>query len=359
MVRQTELLNKRPYNDEFTLRFRGTGAPGAATRSGPILIEAATSAARWNVRYDMDLNSETGAVVAKMRAQAWQKTGMDVKGEFSFHTRHPSSAVNPYEVTPLRVDLRKPQPQPVARVDRDFTMAMAPARAAAPKRERAVDSLYEFSNETPAPVVNLTPVNIAVKGAGELKGDGTQEDIALGTFQLQSDVLLVSIPEQNSETWIIASMDHSSSSTSPATPLLPGPADLSVDGAVSGKTNIPAIGLQEQIPFGMASRVTSRKSPLVSKTGTSWIGKGILEDGYTLAITNGMETAQTVLVKDRIPIPVNEKIQIEVKKIEPAPTERDPENRLTWKIDVQPGETRQIVVEFTLRYPGDETLEYR
>jgi hypothetical protein len=209
-----------------------------------------------------------------------------------------------------------------------------------------------------APIVNLTPTDIAVKGMGELKGDGTQKDIELGIFQLQSDVLLVSIPEQNSETWIVASIDHSPSSLSSSTPLLPGPADLAVDGAGSGKTNIPAFGLQDQIPFGMASRLTSRKEPFVSKTGTSWIGKGVLEDGYTLAITNVTATAQEVLVKDRIPIPVNEKIQIEVKKIEPAPVERDSENRLTWKINVQPGETQRIVVEFTLRYPNDENLQY-
>ncbi|MDR2137354.1 MAG: DUF4139 domain-containing protein [Synergistaceae bacterium] len=334
---ENELEVKRPYNDESILRVRG-----AAAASGPILFEAYTPAARWTVRYNMDLNGKTGMVAAKMRAQAWQKTGLDVNGEFSFHTRHPSFAVVPYNVAPLRVDLMQARPE---------------ARAASDMFKEDVSYSPGFHDALPSPspepVMDLTPVDIAVRGTGELKGDGTQEDIALGNFQLRSDVLLVSVPEQNSETWIVASMDSYSPS---AMPLLPGPADLAVDGASSGKTDIPAFGLQGQIPFGMASRLTSRKEPLVSKTGTSWTGKGVLEDGYTLVIANGMDTAREVLVRDRIPLSVNEKIQLEVKKIEPAPVERDPENRLTWKLLVQPGETKRIVVEFTLRYPGDEAL---
>ncbi|MDR1378260.1 MAG: DUF4139 domain-containing protein [Synergistaceae bacterium] len=345
---QAEREGKRPYNDESILRVCGT-----AVKPAPILVEAYTSAARWNARYDMDLSSETGDIVAKMRAQVWQKTGLNIEGEFSFHTRHPSSTVPLYELGPLRVNLRRQPPKPLVKNDR-ASMAMMESGEA--NMFKALDAKPVSPMEVP--VMNLTPADITVKGIGEIKGDGTREDIALGVFQMKSDVLLVSIPEQNSETWIVASMDHSSSSLSSTIPLLPGPADLTVNGAGSGKTNIPAFGLQEQIPFGMASRLTSRKEPFVSKTGTTWIGKGVLEDGYTLIVTNGTETAWEVLVKDRIPIPVNEKIQLEVKKIAPTPAERDPENRLTWKIDLQPGETKRIVVEFTLHYPSDETLEY-
>ena len=58
-------------------------------------------------------------------------------------------------------------------------------------------------------------------------------------------------------------------------------------------------------------------------------------------------------------IPVDEKIKLEVKRIDPEPTERDAENRLTWKFSLKPGETRKIVVEYTLTYPSGETLEYR
>ena len=72
-----------------------------------------------------------------------------------------------------------------------------------------------------------------------------------------------------------------------------------------------------------------------------------------------MDSEQEVTVRDRLPIPVDEKIKLEVLKIDPEPTERDAENRLSWKLSVKPGEIRKIVVEYTLSYPSGETLEYR
>ena len=225
-------------------------------------------------------------------------------------------------------------------------MAYAPAPA-----PRLTESNQEFAMK---PDVISTLADVSVKGSGDLKGDGTPEDVELGRFTLESAPLLISIPEQNREAWIVASMDAVPES------LLPGAAELAVDGAVTGRSNIPDFGAgQMSLPFGMSARLTSKKTPLISKTGSSWLGKGILENGYTLEITNGMETEREVLVKDRVPTPINDKITLEVTKIDPAPAEHDAENRLTWKIRVKPGETTKIVVEYRLRYPSDDELEYR
>lgn len=38
---------------------------------------------------------------------------------------------------------------------------------------------------------------------------------------------------------------------------------------------------------------------------------------------------------------------------------RDRDNRMTWKLSLKPGETKKIQVEYTLRHPGEESLEYR
>ena len=79
--------------------------------------------------------------------------------------------------------------------------------------------------------------------------------------------LLVLIPEQRSTGWIVASMDAIT------TPLMPGRAELRVDGRPSGSTQIPEYGLgQSRLPFGSASRLSAKKTPLVESTGSSWLG---------------------------------------------------------------------------------------
>jgi uncharacterized protein (TIGR02231 family) len=332
---RTEYERKTPHGAESAVRIQGTAPEGE-----PLVFEALTYSAGWAVRYNMSLDTATGDIDVAMGARAWQRTGLDAAGEFSFHTRMPSFAITPPQVHPLVLDL-----QPEGETASNF-------RAKADFAQAPLNQLMEeplFSS----PKASVTLADVSVRGRGDLKGDGTPEDVALGKLTLKSVPVLVSIPEQSREAWIVASMD------SIPEPLLPGHAELAVDGAATGQTSIPEYGMgQTYLPFGMASRLTSKKNRLVGKTGSSWLGKGILEDGYTLEITSGMETEREVTVKDRLPLPANDKITLEVTKIDPTPIEQDKENRLTWKISVKPGETKKIVVEYTLRYPGEETLRY-
>jgi uncharacterized protein (TIGR02231 family) len=338
-VLRAEYNRKTPHSAESVLRIQGVFTAAAEE---PLLFEAMTYSAGWFVRYDMNLDSATGSINAVMGARAWQKTGLDVAGEFSFHTRQPSFAIAPPKVSPLTIDLQATADTVLRSMGKIASVAQAPLNA-----------VMEIEPLPPSPHVSATLADVSVRGRADLKGDGTPEDVGLGSFTLKSSPILVSIPEQNREAWIVASMD------SIPEPLLPGQAELAVDGAATGKSAIPEYGMgQTYLPFGMASRLTSKKNRLVGKTGSSWLGTGVLEDGYTLEITSGMEIEREVTVKDRLPLPANDKIVLEVTKIDPAPMERDKENRLTWKITVKPGETKRIVVEYTLRYPKEETLTY-
>jgi uncharacterized protein (TIGR02231 family) len=341
---RSELERKRPRNETQVVSVSGT-----AITADPILFEAYTSAAGWNVRYDMNLDSGTGVITAKMQARAWQQTGLNLKGEFFFHSRHPSPSIDPPEVSPMPVGL-------LVRPRSGQGYPGAPGMGSL-KRTSAADDLdleaIPPAPTAPTPSMTATLTNVSVKGTGSLKSDGTPEDVMLGRFELTSTPLLSAIPERIREAWIVASLDAI------PMPLLPGAADLAVDGMGSGRISIPAFGLQDTLSFGMAPRVTATKERLIGKSGTSWFGKGVFEDGYTLEIVSNMETEREVTVKDRIPLPVDERVQLEIKGINPAPVERDKDNKLTWKLSLKPGETRKIVVEYSLRYPSDEVLDYR
>ena len=322
---------------------------GASATKQPLLFEAFTPYAGWAVFHDMNLDSTTGLIDVKTRARAWQRTGIDAAGEFTFHTRQPSFSIVPPEVRPLTVDLQAPVPP------------QAPVASARFRSQKAYEYAEEASvanmSHAPFPVeprVTSTLADVSVKGKGELTGDGKLGDVELGKFEMRSVPVLVSIPEQNREAWIVASLDSMPEA------LLPGTAELAVDGEKTGNSRVGQHdGEPLRLPFGMASRLTTKKTPFIRKTGSSWLGKGILEDGYTLEITNGMQAERTLTVRDRVPVSVNDKISLEVTKIEPIPTERDKDNRLAWEMTVKPGETRKIVVEYKLSYPGDEKLEYR
>ena len=161
------------------------------------------------------------------------------------------------------------------------------------------------------------------------------------------------IPEQRNNAWIIASMDESNEK------LIPAQAELRVDGHVSGNIQLGEYGeSQKNIPFGYAEQITVKKEALIGKTGVSWFS-GVSTNGYKLEITNGTKTEKVITVRDRLPIPTDDKNKLEVKRIEPKESKRDPENRLTWKITVPAGATVPIIVDYSLSYPSGEELQYK
>ena len=352
---EAELESRRPQQSDQIVQ-----VSGRANAREPLLFEARTNAARWGLRYVMDLNSATGAIDVHLFASAAQGTGLDYSGDLTFHSRQPEDSVSPPVLDPLRVALRPKHSMPVREVSALNYAASAP-RALSKEMLDGASSVMNEQDEGAVefgaglPVIESTLSNVTVRGQGTLDGDGSPSDVALGALSLESTPLLVLIPEQRSVGWIVASMDALT------TPLMPGRAELRVDGRPSGYTDVPEYGLaQTRLPFGSASRLSAKKTPLVESRGSSWLGgSGIFKGGYTLEVSSSMETDQEVTVRDRLPIPVDEKIKLEVTKIEPAPMERDAENRLSWKVSLKPGETRKITVEYTLTYPSGDTLEYR
>ncbi|MDR1137335.1 MAG: DUF4139 domain-containing protein [Synergistaceae bacterium] len=347
---------RQEYEDVKARLEREKGAvPGKAVRvsgatDGPSVLtfEAFTGMAGWNVVYEMNMDSEKGAVNAKMNAAAWQHTGLGVEGEFTFNTRQPSYSIFPPEVSPLTVGLRQDSSTVSYRMAAPGVSAVVPGYTFAVDK---ADALSEYAPPTPNAISTLA--NVSVTGQGKIDGDGSGVRVKLGDFELECAPLLVSIPEQNSESWIVASIDVIPES------FLPGSAELSVDNSSTGSTSIGESAASAKIPFGMASRVRSKKEPYIRETGSSWIGTGTLNDGYIIEVTNGMDSEREVTVMDRVPFPTIDKVTVDVKKIEPEPYERDKDNRLTWKIILKPGETKKITVEYAIKYPGGETLEYR
>ena len=342
---RARLERKKGSSPETVINVRGT-TDGPAS----LVFEAFTPSAGWNVVYEMNLDSASGSVGAKMNAVAWQHTGVDVDAEVMFNTRAPVNAVMPPDIRPLTVGLiqndtnamssrmREPMPMPMIAADNVYM-------------EMAEDRISEKQKPVPRAISTLS--NVSVTGRGKIEGDGSEVRVKLGEFDLKCAPLIISIPEQSREAWIVASIDVIPES------FLPGAAELSVDNAATGRTQIAESVASARIPFGMASRVIAKKKPYIKETGSSWIGTGILNDGYTLEVTNGMETEQEVTVMDRLPLPTVDKVTLEVKKIEPKQDERDKENKLSWKIKLQPGETKKITVEYAIKYPGDATLSYQ
>ena len=311
--------------------------------SGDFLVEAFTRYAEWAPVYRMNLSTSSGDIAAALFARARQRTGLLIEGTVHFHTSMPSVSVSPPELRPLVADLA-----PKQKDTRRFTMddalpMMAPMVQSPPPAEPA-----------PRPIIQ-TLTDLSTRAEGMLTGDNTPADFNLGAFTLKSETSIVSVPSLSEQAWLVAE------SKALPFPILPGMAELSVDGRSSGKTALAEHGSGSDIliAFGKTPRVKVSKEKLVSKEGSTWTGRGRIEDGYTIEVTNAMPHPVTVTLKDRIPMSSRENISVEILRIEPRPDDHSEQNLLTWKLSLAPGEKRTINAVFRLSYPSDETVILR
>ena len=349
----SEMNSRRPSGESSFLVI--TGRAKSAIR-----IEAATGAASWRPRYTLNLNSDSGDIDVQMFIRASQRTGLDYSGAFTLHTKTPDESISNPDLQPLRVGIKPKQERVMSAAGMKLTRTnrmYESAKMAAPMMpDMMMDELpEEYEPEKKAPAVEESISDRAVRVQGEITGDGQEREfqVELGNVKMSATPIIMLIPEQKDKAWIIASMDEENDR------LIPGTAELRVDGYPSGKIYIQEFGQgQKRVPFGYADQITVKKEALIGKKGVSWFS-GVQTEGYKLEITNGTKSDKLITVRDRLPVPTDEKIKLEVKRIEPKEKSKDPENRYTWEISVPAGKTETIIVDYSLSYPSGEELQYR
>ena len=354
-----ELNSRRPRGENSYIEITGKA-------SNTVEFSAFTNAASWRPKYILNLDTESGNVAVNMFIRASEKTGLDFNGEMTLHTKTPDERITTPTLNPLKVGI-KPKIESVGSLP-NVRYKKTNAMYSSAKMEMAADRMAEMDeyafeedyagaavNAPSAPAVQESLSDRVINISGNLAGDGTEKEFEVsgGKMLLKGELLLMMIPEQRNNAWIIASMDESNEK------LIPAQAELRVDGHVSGNIQLGEYGeSQKKIPFGYAEQITVKKEALIGKTGVSWFS-GVSTNGYKLEITNGTKTEKVITVRDRLPIPTDDKIKLEVKRIEPKEAERDSENRLTWKITVPAGATVPIIVDYSLSYPSGEELQYK
>lgn len=346
----SELNSRSPANEKSYLVISGQA-------NKPVKFEAFTSSATWRPNYILNLNSNTGDIDVKMFIRASQKTGLDYNGQITLHTKTPDERIIIPELKPLKVAI-KPKEENLARVgNARFSRNNSQYKSANMDMSAPMMMMEDTEIEPEimqAPAVKETLSDRIINIQGLMTGDGkdSEFEVIRSALKLESDPVIMLIPEQRNNAWIIAEMDDDNEH------LIPGNAELRVDNTTTGKIFIEEFGQgQKSIPFGYIDQITVKKEALITKKGVSWFS-GVSTNGYKLEITNGTKTEKEIIIRDRLPVPTDEKIKLDIKRIEPKEKEKDNENRLKWELEIPAGETANIIVDYTLSYPSGEELRY-
>ena len=112
------------------------------------------------------------------------------------------------------------------------------------------------------------------------------------------------------------------------------------------------------VSLGRDKRVVVEREQIKSFTTKKRFGSNVKEEfGYLTTIRNTRKEKIVLRLEDQIPISKSSKIETELLEADAA--KADPATgKLSWKMELNPAETKKITLRYSIRYPKDMQVTY-
>ncbi len=308
--------------------------------------------ATWRPLYEARLDSGEDSVRLIQRGEVQQATGEEWPDVvLTLSTARPASATEMPRLEPWFVDVLQRTPRPVA--NEAFQSMRAAPKASA-----------DLAEAPPAPPVLAETLaaefaaQYRVPGRVTIAADSSTKSFTLTERQLTVELSVRATPRLVPEPFLYGA------TTFPGPePLLSGPVAIFRDGAFTGTAGLATTmpGDRMELPFGADDKV--RVDYRLETGGRSTDGifnkRRRMERHYRIEVTSRHSVPIPVTVIDQIPVPQDERIQVELLGDTTAPTRRDPDGRLgilEWTQTFGPGESRIIQLAYAVSVPQDLRL---
>ncbi|HEY8932446.1 MAG TPA: mucoidy inhibitor MuiA family protein, partial [Rariglobus sp.] len=346
-----------------------------------VSLSYALAGASWTPAYDARLRSEKRQVQLDAFGVVRNATGEDWQGvALTLSTARPGLGGAAPEISPWYVDVARPVVYSKAGAS-----SMAFDRAiggvvAAPKAafSNSLMMAGEASASEPEPQVQgllavagvesaATSASFKIATPVSLASDNTPQRVPLGSATFAAELQYQATPKLQETAYLAAYVTNRSE-----LPFLAGALNVFLDDTFVATSRLATTMPGEKFTLNLgADEGIAIKRKIVSRftedTGFTSKGRRTTYD-ILVTVTNNKRTLERVVLKDAAPVPRDEKIT--VKLLAPAEREllkpedaaaqppklgiaRDAEGKLTWRLDLKPGEKRDIPLKFSIEHPAD------
>ena len=367
-----------------------------------VMLGYALSGASWTPAYDARLRSGDRQVQLDAFGLVRNRTGEDWRDvELTLSTARPGLGGAAPEIAPWLVDVpewakgsssgsslfgfsKKPKrPDPSATViGQEGTLSPGAVDgfgvAASGMALSASGLLARSVPEEPQPTVDAnfalaapesaaTSASFRIATPVTLASDNTPQRVPLGATSFAAELSYEAAPKRQEAAYLAAKVKNSGES-----PFLGGSLNAFLDEtfvAVSRlDTTMP--GEAFTLHLGADEGISVRRKVVSRFTEDTGIASRGRRTSYDIVITavNHKRTSERLTVRDVVPVARDEKIVVkllapaerELLKAEDASAQppkagiaRDAEGRLEWRLDLRPGEKRELPLKFSIEHPAD------
>ncbi|MGC4071566.1 MAG: mucoidy inhibitor MuiA family protein [Nibricoccus sp.] len=353
----------------------------AAVNAGTLDLSLAYAVpgASWTPSYDARLRSEERSVEVSYFGTVQQNTGEDWKNvALVLSTARPGLGGAAPELETWVVDVFHPRPAPAG------TAVMTGAGGgdesvvleafSVDKRKRidvsnfkALEGAPSGSDLTAAEFAgatvdsSVTSASFKIAAPATILSDNATQKVAIMTIKLAAKLQYQATPRLQETAFLSAYVTNSTDF-----PLLAGSVNTFLGDSFVATSELKTVMPSEKFELALgADESIAVKRKVVNRfseeTGLTGSGRRVTYE-FLVTLTNNKKTAERVVFKELLPVSRNEKIV--VKLIGPAerdvgtvaaPKEvtREADGRLVWRLDLKPGEKREIALKFSVEHPAD------
>jgi len=345
----------------------------AASRPGSLelTVSYAAPGASWSPAYDARLRTDTRTIELTYYGVIRNGTGEDWKNlALTLSTARPSLGGGAPELAPWIVDISRPVPRQMFRSEDAVTLnafevraksRAAPAAGASSLEAEAAPQVADAELAQASVEAGATSATFRVEAPVSLPSDRSTQKVAITTINCPATLRYDTTPKLIEAAFLGASAVNASEF-----PLLAGAVNTFLGDTFVASSRLKTIMPAERFDLALgADDAIAVKRRVVNRftedTGLTSRGRRTTYE-FLITLTNNKKTAERIVLREAIPVSRDEKIVVKLL----APAERDigategqkevtrePEGRLAWRLDLKPGEKREVPFKVSVEHPAD------
>ncbi len=317
--------------------------------------------ASWVPAYDARAAADSSGVELTYNAVVRQQTGEDWRGvNLSLSTAKPSIGAQMPDLNKWAVAILQPMPAaaPMGTAQPMELEAMMDAKAVGGDvpRRNALMPMQPAAPQQAQVDQGITAVTFRVPRAADVPADGEPHRQTITVAALPAAFRYETAPKLSPFAYLNAAATNNTEA-----PLLAGAVNVFVgpDFIGTGRIKTAAPGEAMDLFLGIDEGIRVKREELKDRTGKSGFfrSRRTQVSGYKITVENYKDKPQHVVVFDQIPVSGTDVVKVSLGDTSAKPSKiDDATGKLTWELDLNPREKREITFEFSVDWPPDQQV---
>jgi uncharacterized protein (TIGR02231 family) len=198
-----------------------------------------------------------------------------------------------------------------------------------------------------------TSISFHIPRSVDIPSDNSQHGNVVAMEQLPVSLEFLAIPKLSSFVFLKSEIINRA-----GYPLLPGKVNIFTGNTFTGSSQLKKIASGEKFDlfFGTDDQVSVKREELKQHKEAGLFGKNRMSYRYRIEVNNYRKDAQTVTVRDQLPLAGDAEIKVNLDEPSIKADEIRDDGRLTWKLPMKAGEKRELTFGIVVEYPKDKEI---